>query len=147
MGGFAVDDGGDAIGGVSADPAPDFHHIAAGGVDDAAAAGFDFVDELGGCAEGGDNDDVVLGELVVFGGEFLPWEGDDVHFPEVLVDFRVVDDFADEEDAFVGEDAAGGVGEVDGTFDAVAEAELFGEEDGGVADGEASALAAEFFDE
>lgn len=147
MAGLAVDDGGDAVFGVAADAAPDLHDVAAGGIDDVAAEFLDFLHEGGGCAEGRDDDDIVGGEGFVFLAEVLPGEGDDAHFDELAIDFGVVDDFADEEDALIGEDAAGGVGEVDGAFDSIAEAELLGEADGGGAEGEFAAFFADAFDE
>ena len=47
-----------------------------------------------------------------------------------------MDDFPDEENAMVGKDPARGVGEVDGALHAITEAELFGEQQGGVGEGD-----------
>ena len=46
---------------------------------------------------------------------------------QLLVDVRVVDDFAGQEDASIGKALARLVGVVDGAIDAVAEAELAGQ--------------------
>ena len=48
---------------------------------------------------------------------------------QLIVDVRVVDDFAGQEDVPLGKPPARLVGVVDGAVDAVAEAELAGEED------------------
>ncbi len=80
-------------------------------------------------------------------GHFLPWQGNDAHAPELVVDFRVVDDFPDQENALIREDLAGRVGEVDGAFHAVAEPELPCQPHGGVADGEFPPVGAEFLDD
>jgi len=61
---------------------------------------------VGGSTEGGDDDDVVLGEGIVLMGHLTPWQRDDVHVCELSVDFRVVDNFPDEVDIFVVKDGA-----------------------------------------
>jgi hypothetical protein len=53
---------------------------------------------------------------------------------ELAVHLGIVDDFAEQKDFVVGEDAARGVGEVDGALDAVAEAESRARRIGRVAD-------------
>ncbi len=126
VGGFAVDDGREVAFGVVADPAPDGHDIAAGGVDGGAAAFCDLLHDGGFSAEGWDDDDIVWVEGFEFVVGWPAGEEADVHFAELAIDLRVVDDFAEEEEIAAGEDLACGVGEVDGAFDAVAEAELFG---------------------
>ena len=54
----------------------------------------------------------------------------DPHRPQLLVDVRVVDDFAGQEHAAVGKALAGLVRVVDGAIDAVAEAEFARQMDG-----------------
>ena len=71
----------------------------------------------------------------------------DVHFTEVAVHIRVVDDFPDEENALLGENPARGVGEIDRAFHPITETELFGQQQGGVADGDFAATVAQFFDD
>ena len=60
--------------------------------------------------------------LGVFADEIL-----DAERADLLVDLGVVDDLAEDEEAAVGEDLGGGVGEVDGALHAVAKAELLRE--------------------
>ncbi len=74
-------------------------------------------------------------------------DADDAFFIELAIDLGIVDDFAKQEDAIVGEDAAGGVGEVDGAFDAIAEAEVAGEANDGLADLDDAAFSAYGVDE
>jgi hypothetical protein len=63
--GLAVDDRGEAGLGVTAHALPHAHDVAAGGVDDHAAALLDALHELCLGAEGGHDDDVVLVKLVI----------------------------------------------------------------------------------
>ena len=71
----------------------------------------------------------------------------DAHGPQLLVDVRVVDDFAGEEHAAVGKALARLVGVVDGAVDAVAEAELAGEVDGQAARPEREVVGLDLLDE
>lgn len=142
-----MNDAGDAVFGVAADATPDFHDIAAGGIDDAAAFGVDFVHETRWRAEGGNDDDIIGGELIVFGTEFLPRQRDNAHFDQLAIDFRVVNDFADEKNAIVGKHLARSVGEVDRAFDAIAEAKLLCEAHGGVADDQFAVKIAQALDD
>ena len=121
--GLAVDDGGGALVAVLAHALPDAHDVAAGGVDLVAADFLEAVEHLHLRAEGGDDDDVLLGQAVevVDAARFL--ELLDAHVAELVVDLGVVDDFAEEIDVVAGEDLGGGVGEVDGALDAVTKAE------------------------
>ena len=66
VGGFPVDDGSEVAFGVVADPAPDGHDIAAGGVDGGAAAFSDLLHDGGFSAEGWDDDDIVRLEGLEF---------------------------------------------------------------------------------
>ena len=141
--GFAVDNGGDVASGVLADAFPDAHDVAAGGVHNLAAA---FLDAGKGSdigAEGGDDDDVADSEDVEVGGANFANEVADAEGADLLVDLGVVDDFAEDVEAFALEDFGGGVSEVDGALDAVAEAELFGEFDGDSGGGEGASAGAE----
>ena len=61
VGSFAVDDGGETVAGIGADPFPDAHDIAASGVDDGATALLDEFHEAGFGTEGGHDDDVFGG--------------------------------------------------------------------------------------
>ena len=121
---LAVDDRGDPVLGVAAHPPPDFHHVAAGRVHHVAAALLDLVHEFRRCAEGRDDDHVVLRQVVVAFAHVLPRQRDDAHLAQVAVHVRVVDDFPDEENPVLRENPARGVGQVDGPLHAVAEAEL-----------------------
>lgn len=143
--GLAMNDGGNVVFGVVAHSAPYFHYITTGGVDDVAADLGESVHEMGRGSEGRDNHDILVGELVVIGAHFPPWEGNDSHFAELGVDLRVVDDFANQENTLFFEDLASGVSEVDRAFNAVAEAKFSSQADGGVADGEFATLPEDFF--
>ena len=147
VGGFAVDDGGETVAGIGANAFPDAHDVAASGVDHGAAALLDEFHEASFGAEGGDDDDVFRGQRGDLGEVLFDGNADDAFFIELAIDLGVVDNFAEQEDAIVGEDAAGGVGEVDGAFDAVAEAEVTGEANDGLADLDDAAFGANGVDE
>ena len=83
---------------------------------------------LHGDAEGRQDDDVVGTELAVALGGIA--EEPDAARAEPVVDVRVVDDLAGEEDVASGEPRHRLVGVVDGAVDAVAEAEFPGQVDG-----------------
>src|SRR5579862_1072622 len=122
--GFAVNDGCGVFVGVLAHPLPDTHHVAAGGVDDLAAALLQLRERGDFRPERGDDDHVLGGEVVdlrlaPFADEVL-----DAERGNLLVDLRVVDDLAQDEEPAILENLARGVGQVDGPLDPVAEAEL-----------------------
>src|SRR5690606_16432187 len=120
-------------------PAPDFHDVAASGIHHVAAGFLDLLHEVRWSAESGDDDDIILGESVIFRAHVLPRQGNDPHIPQLAVYLGVVDDLADQENPVVRKHAARGVSQINRPFDAVAEAELLGEQDGGVADAELAA--------
>ena len=109
-----MDDGSDALLRVVADVAPDFHDVAAGGIDDLAAALLELVHENGWRAKGRHDDHVLVGQGIVAGVQLEPWQGGDVHVAELAVHFLIVDDFADEEHPLFGKYPAGGVGHLGG---------------------------------
>ncbi len=145
MPGFAMDDAGDAVFGVAAHATPYFHHIAAGGIDNAASLGVDLIHEARGRTEGRHDNDIVGRELIVFGAQFLPWQGNDAHVDQLAVDLGVVDDFSNQENAVVGKYLARGVGEIDGALDAVTKAKFLSESDGGVTDDQFAMQVAQAF--
>ena len=125
---LAVDDGGEAIAGVAVHALPHEQHRAAGGVDQDAADRLEPLQIGDRHPEGGDDDDVVRGnvpevEFAVVAGE----EQFDAHLLETQVHVRIVDDLADEVDALVGELVARLVGVVDRPVDPVAETEVLGQ--------------------
>ena len=65
MVGLAVDDGGNSVFGKSTHPLPDLHHVAASRVDGETAAALDLVHEGDGGTEGGDDDNIILGQIIV----------------------------------------------------------------------------------
>ncbi len=81
-------------------------------------------------AERGDDNDVFLSEAVevIDAARFL--ELLDAHVAELVVDLGVVDDFAEQVDIVALEILRGGIGEIDGALDAVAEAEGLRQLDG-----------------
>src|SRR5690606_35741059 len=103
---LAVDDRGDAVLGEAAYPAPDFHDVAASGIHHVAAGFLDLLHEVRGSAESGDDDDIILGESVIFRAHVLPRQGNDPHIPQLAVYLGVVDDLADQENPVVRKHAA-----------------------------------------
>ena len=146
--GLAVNDAGDALLRVLADALPHAHHVAAGGVHEQAALLLQLAPrgDLG--AEGRDDDHV----LALKHGEFhigrLVREHPDAEVANLVVDLRVVDDFAQQVDGLLGrERAAGRVGEVNRAFNAIAKAELLRELDGQAGGGELVAACADALDQ
>ena len=133
MGGLAVNDAGDLLGGVLPDALPDTHDVAASGVHDLAALGLDGVNGRHLCTKGGDDDDIlgVEGGKLLLGGMGLKVAN--AHGGELRIDIGVVDDLAEKENAAVRKDLVCRVGEVDGALDAVAKAEFLGEANDGAA--------------
>ena len=70
--GFAVDDRGDAVLGVAPHAAPDFHHVAAGRIDDVTTALVHLVHEGRRRAERGDDHHVIRRQVVVVVSHRLP---------------------------------------------------------------------------
>ena len=131
--GLAVDDAGDLVLGVLPHALPNAHHVAAGRIDEPAAFGFELLPHRDFRPEGGNDDDVVFLQVRDVGVLLLAGEELDAHRADLVVDFRVVDDLAEDINRLLGEDLARGIGQVNGPLDAVAEAELLGELDGQVA--------------
>ena len=147
--GLAVNDAGDTFLGILADAFPNAHHVAAGGVHQFAAFGFEFFASADLGAEGGNDHGIAglqLGQFLVgrFGRNDL-----DAQIADLIVHFRVVNDFAEEIDRRVGRDLGkiflGGVGEVNRTLDAVTKAEFLREFDGELARGQDAATGANAF--
>ena len=129
--GLAVDDAGDPFLGVLADPFPDAHHVAASRVHQAAAFGLKFGARAHLGAKGGDDHHVVGLEPLQFLLGGFGRNDLDAHVVNLVVDFRVVDDFAEKINGLgQREDIAGGVGKVNGAFHAVTKAEFLGQLDG-----------------
>ena len=130
-----------ALAGIFAHPFPNAHDVAASSVDDLAAAILYLLQngQLG--SERGHDDDVVgpqFGDvgLLVSAGQVL-----DAERRNLLVHFRVVNDFADDEEATVLKNFAGGIGEIDGALDAVTKSKLLGQSHRHIADGNNPAVA------
>ena len=131
---LAVNDAGDAVFGIGANPTPDFHHITACGIDDVAALGINFIHEGRGRAECGNDDHIIGRQVIVVATQFLPRQRDDAHVDELTVDLGVMNDFANEKNTIIGKHLARGVGEINGALDAVAKAEFLSESQGRIAD-------------
>jgi hypothetical protein len=144
---FAVDDGGHVARGVLPDALPNAHHVAAGRIDDLAAALADLRQGLHIGAERGDDHHVLRGEPVEIGRAGFIDEVLDAQFADLLVDLRVMDDLAQDEDPAIRKHLGGGVGEVDGPFDAVTEAELLGQFHGDLPHGDGAAIGPQVFDD
>ena len=107
---------------VALDVLPDVQHRAAGRVDQRAAALDERLQQFDGDAERRQDDDVVRRQRVErFAG--IAEEADALR-AQLIVDVRVVDDLAGQEDGAIGKARPRLVGVVDGAIDAVAEAEL-----------------------
>ena len=129
MGGFAVNDGGDAHGGVVFHPFPHFHDVSAGRIHDLDSLFLQRVHEGGGNAEGGNDHHVVRDNLIIRGVQMLPGKFFNALPLQLAVYLRIVDDVADQVNLPVREDLARRIGDVDGAADAVAESEFPGQEE------------------
>src|SRR5690606_14151228 len=137
----------EAVPGVGLDTLPDVEHGAARRVHEDAADGAQPLEVRQRDAEGGDDDDVVgrdPGEVEFSVGARI--DEPDPHALQPLVDVRVVDDLADEEDAPVRELVGRLVGVLDGAVHAVAEPELGGQPDGDAAESGAVPAVADLLD-
>ena len=119
MRGFAVNDGGEAVPRVGTDALPDTHDVATGGIHHGASAFFDEVHQAGLGAERWDDDNVFRIQLSDLGEVLFDGDANNTHFIKLAIHLGVVDDFSQEENAIVRKDTPGGVGEVDGTLEAV----------------------------
>ena len=119
-----MNDGRDLLKGVLADALPDAHDITAGGVNDPAPVPADLLDERHRRPECGYDHDVVGTKVLDMGASGVVEKVPDTEGGDLRVDLRVVDDLTDQEKSGVGENLPGRIGEVDGAFDPVAEAEL-----------------------
>lgn len=142
-----MNDRSEAISGIRANAFPDAHDIATSGVDDGAAALLDEFHEPGFSTKSRDDNDVFGSQCGDLSEVLFDRDADDAFFIELAIDLGVVDDFPEQEDAVFSKDAAGGVGEVDGTLDAVAESEIAGETDNGLPDLDHTAFGANGFDQ
>jgi hypothetical protein len=119
---FSVDDRREAVLRVAPDVLPDVQHRSACRVDERAALRFQLRELADRHAEGGQDDDVVLPERRAI----FAWirQDADAARTELIVDVRVVDDLAGQENALVRKLLARLVRVVDRAIDAVAEAEF-----------------------
>ena len=122
---LAVDDRGEAVLRVARDVLPDVQHRPAGGVDERAALARQLRHLLDRDAERRQNHDVVGAERLAPFARI--GEEPDAVVAQPVVDVRVVDDLAGQEDVAAGKPAPRLIGVVDRPIDAVAEAELAGE--------------------
>ena len=143
---LAVDDRCVALLGVALHVLPDVQHRTARGVHQRAAAPVQIRQQGDRHTERRQDDDVVRRQGVE--GFAVVRQKAHAHGAQLLVDVRVVDDFAEQVDGFLGrETAAGGVGEVNGALNAVAKAELLREFDGQAGCGKFVAAGADALDE
>src|ERR1051326_2138789 len=123
--GLAMNNRGHALAGIFAHPFPNAHDIAAGGVDNLAAVIPDLLQNGQLRAEGGEDNYVLR---LQFGNvRLFIWTGQvfDSERRDLLVDFRIVNNLANDEEAAIFENLARGVGQIDGTLDSVTKAKLF----------------------
>ena len=145
---LAVDDAGDAFLGILPDAFPDAHHVAAGGVHEHAALFFESFARADLGAKRGNHHDIAGIQARHFLLGRLGRDDLDAHVADLIVDLRVVDDFAEQINGLVrGEIFPRGIGEVDRALDAVAETEFLRELDGEAVGGEHAAVGADAFDE
>src|ERR1019366_10464431 len=130
--GLAVDDACDLVFGVLPDPLPDAHRIPAGRIDEPAAPGFELLPHRDFRSKGGNDDYVVFLQVRDVGILLLAGEKLDAHGADLVVDLRLMDDFAENINRLQREDFASGIGQIDGSLNTIAEAELLGELDGQV---------------
>src|SRR5438105_1459613 len=99
---LAMDDGSEAIPGVTLDPLPDVQHRPAGGINQHAADSAETLEVSYGHAEGRHDDHVVRrdrGKVEL--APFTVIQQRNTHVAELLVDVGVVDDLAHEKEAAV----------------------------------------------
>ena len=129
--GLAVNDARDRFLRVLPDALPNAHHVAARCIHHDAACLFQFLarDHFG--AERGNNDNILAAQAADFLVGRLWRNGLDAHVADLVVHFRVMDDFAEQINRFGRrKHFAGGVSQVDGAFDAVTEPEFLRQLDG-----------------
>src|SRR5437764_15277127 len=139
--GLAVNDRRHTLAGIFADPFPNTHDVAASGIDNLASVILYLLQNGQLRSERWQDDNVVglqFGDVGLFvsSGQIL-----DAERGYLLVHFRVVNDFADDEEAAVRENFAGGVGEIDGALDTVTKSKLLRQSHGHITDGNDAAVA------
>ena len=142
---LAVNDGGIAAFGIAADVLPHVEDRSARRVDQRAALTLELLEHCHGDAERRQDHDVARPETLNHAG--VVGEKADPHRAELVVDVRVVNDFAGQEHCALGEALAGLIGVVDGAIDAVAEAELARQVQRQPAGAEHEIMAFDLFDE
>src|SRR5216117_4614802 len=141
---LAVDHRGEPVLGVGVYALPHVEYRSAGRVHEHASDRAQPFEILHGDPEGRKNDDVRRGDLVEVELTVIrPLQELDPHGLQLLVDVRVVDDFADQEHTALGKLGAGFVRVLDRAVHSVAEPELAGELEGQVADREDVAVGAD----
>ena len=128
-----MNDTGDLLLCVGAHAFPDAHHIAAGGVHNLTALGFEFLPNGYFRAKCRDDHNIAFAQIIdirrlVGAGQEL-----NAHLPNLVVYLRVMDDFTQNIERFVWEYFTGGVRKIDAAIDAVAKAEFLRELDGNLA--------------
>jgi hypothetical protein len=119
---FAVNDRGVAVLRISLHVLPDVQHGPAGGIHECAPVPDELLEQLHCGTECRENDDVLRRQPV----DRLAWvaEEPDAFRTQLVIDVRVVDDFAGQENLTIGKAMAGLIRVVDRPVDAITEAEL-----------------------
>ena len=137
---FSVNDGGDARARISLDIFPDVQNGSAGRIDHNATLLRKQVDVRRGYAESGNQDDIVPKNIVIL---VRPVRKAPYSHPfQLIIDVRIVDDFAGEKNAMIRELCDRFVRVFDSALDPVAEAEFHGEPEGEIPRLEAEAIGA-----
>src|ERR1700730_6064330 len=127
---LSVNNRGGRFAGIFAHAFPNAHHVAAGRIDDLAAAIFDLLQDRQFRSESGHDNDVVrlqIGylRLLIMSGQIL-----DAQRSNLLIDLRIVNDFPDDKKPAIFKNFARGVSEINGAFYPIAKAKLLGQAHG-----------------
>ena len=142
MFGLAVNDRGHTLARIFAHPFPNTHHVATSGIDDLATLIFYLLQNRQLRSKRGQNNNVVglqfgnVGLFVSAGQVFDPERRD------LLVHFRVMNDFTNDEETTIFENLASGIGQIDRALDSVAKSKLLGQPHRHIANGNNAAVAA-----
>jgi hypothetical protein len=142
-----MNDAGDRFAGILPHPFPHAHHVPASGIHEQTPFFLKPAPRADLGAKGGNDHDVFRAEAAHFLLRGFSRNGDNAQPADLVVDIRVVNDFAEQENAPVGIRAARRVGQVYRPFDPVTKAELLGQPNGQLAGGKNMTTGANLLDQ
>src|SRR6185503_18292119 len=109
---FAMNNARDRVFRVLPDALPNAHYVAAGGIDKQASFFFQLLPGADFRSEGGNNHQVLGPQLIDFVISRFAGNGDNSKAADLIVNFRVMNDFAEQKDSAVRVSAAGSVSKI-----------------------------------